>query len=173
MIYLTYKYIQGDIKEMTVRRAIPTDAKRINDLLYQVAKIHADGRPDIFKAATKKYSDDELIKIIECDTTPIFVADEDGYVLGYAFCVCKTIENNILLQDRKMLYIDDLCIDETARGKHIGKSIYEYVVAFAKERGFDDITLNVWSFNEGAKRFYESCGMTPQRIIMEQKLKEK
>ncbi len=157
---------------MNIRRAIPADAGRINDLLYQVAKIHADGRPDIFKTATKKYSDGELIEIIECDAAPIFVAEEDGAVLGYAFCICKTVKDHILLKDKKTLYIDDLCIDERSRGKHIGKSIYEYVVAFAKKEGFDDITLNVWAFNEGAMRFYEDCGMTPQRIIMEQRLGE-
>ncbi len=156
---------------MKIRRAEARDAQRLNDLLYQVAKIHADGRPDIFKIATKKYTDKELIAIIACETTPIFVAaDERDYVLGYAFCVCKTIEDHILLQDKKTLYIDDICVDETARGMHIGKSLYEFVRAFAKENGFDDITLNVWAFNESAMAFYKSCGMTSQRIIMEQKI---
>ncbi len=156
---------------MTIRRAIPEDADRINDLLYQVAKIHADGRPDIFKTATKKYSNEELTAIIKCEMTPIFVAEENGYVLGYAFCIFKSIEDHILLQDKKTLYIDDICIEESKRGEHIGARIYEHVVAFAKEKNFDDITLNVWSFNENALKFYEKCGMTPQRIIMEQKIK--
>ncbi len=158
---------------MIIRRAESGDANKINDLLYQVASLHAEGRPDIFKAATKKYSDQELVEIIKCDTTPIFVATDDGgQVLGYAFCVHKCIENNILLQDKKTLYIDDICVDESARGEHIGKSLYEYVSLYAKERGFDNITLNVWAFNEGAYEFYKKCGMVPQRIIMEQDLKE-
>ncbi len=158
-------------ESMTIRRAIADDAERINALLYQVAKIHADGRPDLFKSATKKYSDGELIRIIECDTTPIFVAtDEEGSVWGYAFCVYKIVENDILMQDKKTLYIDDICVDERARGKKIGKSLYDHVVAFAKEQRFDNITLNVWAFNEGAYHFYEKCGMTPQKIIMEQTL---
>ncbi len=156
---------------MIVRRAEPRDASRINDLLYQVAKIHADGRPDIFKSATKKYTDEELIKIIECDSTPIFAAlSDDGYLVGYAFCICKEIKDNILLCDKKTLYIDDICVDENMRGQHVGKHLYEYVRAFAKENSFDDITLNVWAFNESAYKFYEKCGMTPQRIIMEEKL---
>ncbi len=157
---------------MTIRRACVCDAKRINDLLYQVAKIHAEGRPDIFKDATKKYTDEELIKIIECDNTPIFVAvDDQDYVLGYAFCVYKYVENDILFQDQRTLYIDDICVDENSRGEHIGKSLYYKVVEFAKHGGFDNITLNVWSFNDTAYKFYEKCGMVPQRIIMEQKLR--
>ncbi len=156
---------------MIVRRAETRDAQRLNDLLYQVAKVHADGRPDIFKTAAKKYTDEELAAIIACDTTPIFVAtDECGHVQGYAFCVCKTVKDHILMQDKKTLYIDDICVDEAARGRHIGKNLYDHVVAFAKNGGFDDITLNVWAFNEGALRFYASCGMVPQRIIMEHKL---
>lgn len=156
---------------MKIRRAEKTDAKRINELLYQVAKIHAIARPDIFKTATKKYSDQELIKIINNDETPIFVAtDDNGYVLGYAFCIYQYVNNSILLQDKKTLYIDDICIDENSRGLHIGKSLYEYVLSFAKENGFDNITLNVWAFNENAYKFYEKCGMTPQKIIMEKTL---
>lgn len=153
---------------MIIRRAENKDSKRINDLLYQVAKIHADGRPDIFKTATKKYSDKQLTEIIENDKTPIFVAaDDNGYVLGYAFCICQQTKDSLLLCDKKTLYIDDICVDENMRGGHIGKKLYEYVTDYAKTNGFDNITLNVWAFNESAYKFYEKCGMTPQRIIME------
>ena len=34
----------------------------------------------------------------------------------------------------KTLYLDDLCVDEACRGKHVGKALYERVLAFAKER---------------------------------------
>ncbi len=154
--------------KIDIRRAKTTDAKRINELLYQVAKIHSDGRPDIFKAATKKYTDDELISIIKNDETPIFVAtDGQDCVLGYAFCIYQITKNSLLLQDKKTLYIDDICVDESARGKHIGQSLYDYVTEFAKEQGFDNITLNVWAFNEGAYKFYQKCGMTPLKITME------
>lgn len=156
---------------MEIRRAKAKDSKRINELLYQVAKIHADGRPDIFKTATKKYTDEELIKIINNDETPIFVAvDENDFVLGYAFCVYQITEGSTLLVDKKTLYIDDICVDENTRGQHIGKSLYDYVLAFAKEIGFDNITLNVWTLNDGAYKFYEKCGMTPLKIMMEKKL---
>ncbi len=155
---------------MIIRRATPDDANRINELLYQVAKIHSEGRPDIFKAATKKYSDNELIDIIANDTTPIFVAVDDNVVLGYAFCVCQETKDSLLLQDKKTLYIDDICVDEGARGKHIGSSLYDYVTHFAKTNGFDNITLNVWAFNQSAYEFYKKCGMSELKIVMEKTL---
>ncbi|MBQ4120265.1 MAG: GNAT family N-acetyltransferase [Clostridia bacterium] len=156
---------------MEIRRAKPQDIGRINDLLYQVASIHAEGRPDIFKSDAKKYTDQELTNIISDDNSPIFVAvDDNDCVLGYAFCVYQITKNNILLKDKKTLYIDDICVDENSRGAHIGKSLYEYVVAFAKENGFDNITLNVWVFNQSAYKFYEKCGMEPLKITMEKTL---
>ena len=157
---------------MNIRRAETRDADRINELLFQVAKIHANGRPDIFKTATKKYSDEELIKIIGNDDSPIFVAtDENDYILGYAFCIFEEIKDSVLLKDKKTLYIDDICVDENSRGKHVGQSLYDFVENFAEEKGFDNITLNVWSFNESAYKFYENCGMTPLKITMEKRIK--
>ncbi len=157
---------------MIIRRAETKDTDKINELLYQVAKIHADGRPDIFKSATKKYSNDELHRIMENDRSPIFVAvDENDSVLGYAFCAYQITKDSLLLQDKRTLYIDDICVDENARGSHIGKSLYDFVVGFAQEKGFDNITLNVWAFNENAFKFYEKCGMSPLKITMENRLK--
>lgn len=157
---------------MKIRRAEEKDLKRINDLLFQVAEIHANGRPDIFKKAAKKYTDEALLSIIANDETPVFVAaDEADYVLGYAFCIFQNTKNSILLQDKNTLYIDDICVDEKARGEHIGKSLYEYVLAFAEENNFDNITLNVWNLNEGAYKFYEKCGMKPLKVTMEKTLK--
>lgn len=155
---------------MIIRRAAAADAEQINSLLFQVAKIHADGRPDIFKKATKKYSDEELAEIIRNDETPIFAAEEDGRILGYAFCVYQSTKGSLLMQDKKTLYIADICVDENHRGEHVGKSIFEYVEKFAKTNGFDNITLNVWAFNEGAYKFYENCGMTPLKTTMEKAL---
>lgn len=156
---------------MKIRKAVAQDAAQINNLLYQVAKIHADGRPDIFKAATKKYSDSELIDIINCNTTPIFVAvDDTDNVLGYAFCIYQETKDSLLLKDKKTLYIDDICVDEKARGMHIGSRLYNYVTDFAKVEGFDNITLNVWAFNESAYNFYKKCGMTELKITMEKTL---
>ena len=152
---------------MLIRRAKKEDLDGINNLLKQVLSVHHEGRPDLFKGNAKKYTDTELLDIINDDKKPIFVAIEGENVLGYAFCVyVQHIDNNILT-DIKTPYIDDLCVDENARGKHVGKSLYEYVVNFAKENGFYNITLNVWELNEGAKHFYEKCGLSVQKTGME------
>lgn len=154
---------------MVIRRAKETDMEGINQLLRQVLMVHHNGRPDLFKANAKKYTDTELVELIKDDTKPIFVAvNEEEKVLGYAFCVMQQYKNHEIMTDIRTLYIDDLCVDEQLRGRHIGKQLYEYVVNFAKEQNFYNVTLNVWSLNESAMKFYEACGLTPQKIGMEQ-----
>lgn len=153
---------------MNIRRAKDSDMSGINKLLQQVLMVHHNGRPDLFKANVKKYTDEELIEILADDSKPIFVAlDEKEEVLGYAFCVFQQHINNNILTDIKTLYIDDLCVDEDKRGQHIGKQLYEYVLQFAKEQDCYNVTLNVWSLNENAMKFYESCGLVPQKVGME------
>jgi ribosomal protein S18 acetylase RimI-like enzyme len=159
---------------LNIRRATERDLPQINQLLYQVHRLHAEGRPDIFRLGNKKYTDGELKQILVNDQTPIFVAtDETDTALGYAFCIYEETRGNPSLQDRKTLYIDDLCVDETLRGQHIGQSLYRYVLAEAERNDCAAVTLNVWCLNAGAMRFYEKCGMTPLKIVMEKPLSKK
>ena len=153
---------------MFIRRVEKKDMDGINKLLQQVLMVHHIGRPDLFKAEGKKYTDEELIEIIQDDMRPIFVGvDEDDNVMGYAFCIFQQYLNSGALTDIKTLYIDDLCVDENIRGQHVGKRLYEYVLAFAKEQECYNVTLNVWAKNESAMKFYEKCGLVPQKIGME------
>ena len=151
-----------------IRRAVEKDIPGLDKLLYQVLEVHHSGRPDIFKADTKKYTDEQLKEILKDDSKPIFVAvDENNNVLGYAFCILQQHLNDNVLTDIKTLYIDDLCVDENTRGKHIGHSLYEFVLDYAKKIGCYNVTLNVWSCNESAIKFYEKQGLKPQKIGME------
>lgn len=153
---------------MNIRRATAQDMDGINNLLLQVCLVHHKGRPDLFKYGAKKYTDEELLSIILDDKRPIFVAvDETQQVLGYAFCIFQQYLNNNIMTDIKTLYIDDLCVDQNLRGQHIGRQLYDAVLAFAKEKSCYNVTLNVWSLNESAMKFYEACGLKPQKIGME------
>ena len=150
---------------MEIRRAEERDMPAIHDLLTQVNRVHHEGRPDLFNLGTK-YTDEELRDLIHNDQKPIFVYD-DGGVRGYAFCVFQQHVGDNMMTDIKTLYIDDLCVDEQYRGHHVGKSLYEYVLKFAKAQGCYNVTLNVWSCNEKAMGFYKACGLKPQKVGME------
>ncbi len=151
-----------------VRMAGADDIPAILELLKQVNKVHYDGRPDLFRLATK-YTSEELGEILKNPDTPVFVCvGEDGKVLGHGFCMLQRPENTRLLTDILTLYIDDICVDEAARGQHVGKSIYKAILAFAREKGCYNVTLNVWTCNPGAMKFYENLGLVPYKMGMEQ-----
>lgn len=153
---------------MNIRRAQERDMEGINKLLRQVLMVHHKGRPDLFKADVKKYTDQELKELLRDDSKPIFVGvDEEERVMGYAFCQFIQHTDDHILTDIKSLYIDDLCVDEGLRGQHVGRRLYEYVLEYAKQSGCYNVTLNVWALNESARKFYERCGLTPQKIGME------
>ena len=153
--------------KMTIRKAEERDIPRIIELLYQVHKVHSDKRPDLFRRGSKKYDEDELKKIIADSERPIFVGyDESGIVLGYAFCVFQHFGDNSL-EKHDTIYIDDLCVDEKYREKHVGTALYEYVLKFAKDSGCYNVTLNVWAQNESAIKFYEKMGLSVQKYTME------
>ena len=151
-----------------IRRAQEKDIPAIMSLLLQVNMVHHRGRPDLFKGPATKYTREELLALFKDDAAPVFVyLDGEGQVLAHCFCIFRQEKNSGLMTDVKTLYIDDLCVDEQARGRGIGREIYGFVQAFARQSGCYNLTLNVWTLNEAALRFYEKCGLKPQKIGME------
>ena len=150
---------------MEIRFAKGQDVPGIIKLLQQVGGVHHEGRPDIFRANAQKYGPSQVLDML--GKMPIFVAVEDDTVLGYGFCMFEQYKDHSVMTDRTTLYIDDICVLEECRGRHIGTAIYNEIVRYAKYRGCYNVTLNVWCCNEGAMKFYESLGMKPQKIGME------
>lgn len=152
---------------MEIRLANTSDIPGIIALLRQVGQVHHDIRPDLFRDGTQKYSPSDLEDLLKDAARPIFVGVEDGRLLGYCFCILEQVKDNPVLRDVKSLYIDDLCVDESIRGKHVGTGLYDHVCGYARSIGCSSVTLNVWCGNDSAMHFYESRGMKPRKIYME------
>ncbi len=150
-----------------IRKAIEADIPFLNKLLFQVCSVHSSGRPDLFKKGAKKYTDNELIGLLNDKNKPIFVAESNGRVVGYCFCELQLRGGNIF-HESKSLYIDDLCVDENYRRQGVGERLYRFAVDYAKAKGCHDITLNVWSLNESAIAFYQKMGLKPLKVYMEE-----
>ena len=153
---------------ITVRPATKDDIPSLMSLLVQVDMVHHNGRPDLFRGPTTKYTEAELAAILSDPATPVFVGvDESGRVLGHGFCVMQHAGGR-LMEEHDTLYIDDICVDENARGLGVGRALYDHILAFAREKGCYNVTLNVWTCNPGAMKFYEKLGLKPYRVGMEQ-----
>ena len=159
------------MSDSPIRKAVAGDLEAVDRMLRQVLKLHHDGRPDLFPPTGKKYTDAELCAIFENPDTPVFVYERDGQVVGYVFCELQ-VPRSHNLNPIKTLYIDDLCVDETCRGQHIGQALFAFAKAFAKAQGCHNVTLHVWEKNTSAKAFYEALGMTVQYTSMEMMLSD-
>ncbi len=157
---------------MEIRFAAAKDVPAILELLRQVGRVHHRGRPDLFRANAQKYGPSQVLALLDKTDTPIFVAAEGDKVLGYCFCQIKTYYRDPVLEDHTTCYIDDLCVDETCRGQKVGKTLYQAVCRYARQRACRSVTLNVWSCNEGAMKFYEAMGMSAQKVAMETLLED-
>lgn len=153
---------------MTIRLAQDKDLAEIKNLLFQVNNVHAEGRPDIFIKDARKYKDEEILAQLHDNYKIIFAyTDESDKLIGYAFCQIQLHENITNMHPIKTLYIDDLCVDEKHRRKHIGQSLLQHVEKWAKENAFYNISLNVWECNPSAKAFYEKMGMNVLKTGLE------
>jgi len=152
---------------MTIRFAETKDIPGMIALLQQVGEVHHQIRPDLFRSGAQKYNHTDLEALLADPNRPILIAEEGSMVAGYAFCILQQTQGNPVLCDRKVLYIDDICVDEAMRGRGIATALYDRVLAFARELHCHSVTLNVWCGNDGAMKFYEKCGMKPQKIGME------
>ena len=153
---------------MVIRRAQEKDIPAMKKLLSQVLELHAEIRPDIFIPGTTKYTTEELAAMLKDETRRIYAAaDENDDMIGYAFCELKKqpFSNNMI--PFTSLFIDDLCVDESARGKSVGRRLFEHVKEEAARLGCYEVTLNVWEGNDSARRFYEKMGMKVKETMME------
>ncbi len=157
---------------MTIRLADPRDIPGMITLLLQVGEVHHRIRPDLFREGAQKYDEEALRQLLSDPARPIFIAGEGKNVDGYCFCVLQETKNDPVLRDRKVLYIDDLCVEETLRGQGIAGALYRHVCDYAKGLGCHAVTLNVWCGNDSAMTFYEKMGMKPQKIGMETVLED-
>ena len=154
-----------------IRRAEERDIGEIMRLLVQVNNVHAAIRPDLFIPDRRKYEREDLAALLRDPARPVFVLPgEDGSLRGYIFTVLEEYQNGRNQTCRRTLYIDDLCVDERCRAGGAGKALYRHAVAFAREKGCHNVTLNVWCGNDGAMRFYEAMGMKPYKVGMERVL---
>ena len=150
-----------------VRRAEAKDIPAILQLLVQVDMVHHNGRPDLFRGPATKYSAAELAQILADEKTPVFVCtDEQDRVLGHGFCILQHSGGELMVE-HTTLYIDDICVDETARGQGVGRALFERIRDYARKQGAYNVTLNVWTCNPGAIAFYEKLGLVPYKTGME------
>lgn len=156
---------------MEIRRAEIKDIDQILNLLKHVLKVHADIRPDIFISDGTKYNKEQLFEMIMGEKHLIYVASDGSKIMGYVFCEIKYPAFASTMKPMKLLYIDDLCVDDKYHHQGIGTLLFNFIKEEARKRECDEITLSCWEGNDSAKAFYEKMGLKSKMVTMEYILK--
>ena len=144
-----------------------SDWEDINRLSNQVAQLHTAWRPDLFRTAEISYPKEVLEELIQ--EKSIFVAKLNGTIVGYtAFWIWET--NGTCSVPRKVLSINDFCVEKEARSHGIGTQMMQELRILAKAFDCTDLQLTVYPQNDAAIAFYQKCGFTIKSIDMQRKV---
>lgn len=156
--------------DITIRPAEKDDYPGIYRLLLQIAGLHAQWRPDLFRPHPKLTEKDFRRRLKKSAKQPILVAISDGRLVGHMFAAITHVKQRSHIKGRCMLYVEDLCVDEACRGQGVGRRLMQEADRLAREHECTLMELNVYSCNESAVAFYTSLGYTPQRLGLEKRL---
>ncbi len=150
-----------------IRLARENELERVNELRMQVNALHVAGKPDVFKPGFPAELRDYIYAIRKDPEQYTAVAEQDGYICGFAVLHHINRPENPFMKERDFLDIDEFCVDEAYRRQGIATAMVEYIRDFAKGKGFHRIELNMWEFNQDALAFYEAAGFQTFRRYME------
>ena len=149
---------------MKIRLCKENDRAEVNRLLYQSTAIHSAGVPDFFIPLEESINENVYADILAAEDQVLFCAENEDCVL----CgVCHlSFHNRSGWVEMKNVHVENIVVDETCRGQGIGHALMAEAERIAKEWGAVQLNLMCWHFNNGARRLYESLGMTEQRSIL-------
>ena len=156
-------------ERILIRKAKLGDFQGIHKLIMQVHKLHVNERNDIYKDVDPMNADEFRTELSNSNNIYI-LAELENDIIGICFSQIKEISNNKIMKNRKILHIENICVDENHQKNGIGKKLYEKIVELAKEKNIDNIELMVWGFNEKSIKFYENLGMNIKNLRFEQKI---
>ena len=155
---------------MKIREVELRDVKQVAKIMDQVQKLHCKNRPDIFKERTIDELEKQVIETINENENVIIVAENDSQeIVGILKYKIRIIEEGSRpnLKPNSILSISELGVEESWRGKGIGRQLMNEAENIKRRLGCERLELNCWSFNEKAMEFYASCGMKIQRVFLE------
>lgn len=143
------------------------DRAEVNRLARQIHQLHVDWRPDIYQMPEELFSEEQFQELI--GTRQMYVGKLNGIVVGYA--ILKIREYNWpAVVYRRVMVLDQLCVEETLRGHGLGTAMMEDIRALAKAFGCTDMQLGVYPQNDAAVSFYQKCGFMIRSINMQRKV---
>ena len=149
-----------------IELAAKQDREAVERLAKQVHALHVQWRPDLYTMPGELYPQELFSEMIR--NRELYVAKIDGIVAGYCRLVMKQA-SGIGIVPRKVMLIDQFCVDEPLQNHGIGTQMAAEIRVLAKAFGCTDLQLGVYPQNDAAVSFWQKCGFMIQSITMQQK----
>ena len=143
------------------------DRAAVNRLARQVHEMHVQWRPDLFTMPDELFPEELYAELVK--NRELYVAKLDGAVIGFALLKMRVSEG-VGKVTRKIMLIDQVCVDEALRNHGIGTQMMEEVRILARAFGCTDLQLGVYPQNDAAVSFYQKCGFMIRSIDMQRKV---
>ena len=133
---------------MTIRPGTPDDLPQALDLIKELAVYERE--PDAVETAVEDMIRDGFG---ERPVFEFFVAEEDKAIIGlalyyYSYSTWKG----------RCLYLEDLIVTQSHRGRGVGRGLFDKVLEKAKEEDVRRVVWQVLDWNTSAIEFYKSLG---------------
>ena len=143
------------------------DRDAVNQLAREVHDMHVAWRPDIYEMQEELYPEERFMQAIQ--ERQLYLAKLNGLVAGYVLVKIRNYDWPGVVR-RKVMLVDEICVEKAFRGHGIGTRMMEEVHALARAFGCTDLQLGVYPQNDAAVSFYQKCGFTIRSIDMQRKV---
>lgn len=147
--------------------AVAADRAAVEAMARQVHALHVAWRPDIYKMPEELYPEERFQSHIRA--RELYIARIDGVVVGYVLLKIRDYDPPGHVK-RRVMVVDEICVEELCRGSGIGKQMMAEARALARAFGCTDMQLGVYPQNDDAVAFYQKCGFTIRSIDMQRKV---
>lgn len=130
---------------LTIRNAVKADCPRLLELIKELALY--EKAPEEVTVSMEEFEDSGF------GENPVwwaFVGEYEGEIIGMSLYYIR-----YSTWKGRRLYLEDIIITESMRGKGFGKDLLDHTIAYAKEQGYSGMMWQVLDWNTPAIDFYK------------------
>lgn len=150
-----------------IQLAQMADRTAVERLAKQVHARHVAWRPDLYDMPQELYDQARFADAVA--KRQLYVAKIGTEIIGYALVNIRVAEGTGRIR-RKVMLLEELCVDGELRRQGFGTQILTDVKALAKAFGCSGLQLGVFPQNDEAVSFYQKNGFFISSISMQMKL---
>ncbi len=157
-----------EVIDMNIREANLDDKKQIAMLFSDENDHHYGLQPEVFNnlSVEEILPENWFENILKNEFQHIFVAEIETQIVGLIYFTVHQVDDDPLCKQKNWIYIDEMTVMKSHRGKGIGKELLNFVETYVKQIKAESIRLDVWENNEPAIDFYKANGFQTKKYVM-------